>query len=261
MDTAERAHRLFPDNADILKLLRVVRQRAAEKKKSTESNAEKSEATESEDMEIDDDDSKMPDDGQPRRKRKRSAMDLEAECIRRHEAGPKGSRFHLFCRFTGHCNLKTDIKEATFFGDRFVCSGSDDGRCFLWDKESGKLVNVLSAVDEEVVNTVRRHPHFPVLALSGIDSTVKIWAPSTPHRRDYVDRHRIPFTNHQSAINRRSAAGDDDDDWKNDEEAEHGMSDRRMSAVIEQNQTNLANPPSQRIDLSTLLFWANLMNQ
>lgn len=137
-----------------------------------------------------------------KRKRKRAAADSETAAIIGHENGRRGHRYRFCARFTGHCNLKTDIKEATFFGDRFICSGSDDGRCFLWDKESGKLVNVLCGVDEEVVNTVRRHPHFPILALSGIDSTVKIWAPSCLKNTDYVERHRVPFTNHRSSINR-----------------------------------------------------------
>lgn len=52
----------------------------------------------------------------------------------------------FYQRFVGHCNLKTDIKEATFFGEKYICSGSDDGRCFIWEKKSGKLVNVLNGV-------------------------------------------------------------------------------------------------------------------
>ena len=231
-------------------------------------------------MDIDDDDRKLepieedivgPTVSETKSARKRKRRECESECIRRHEGGPKGARYHFCARYTGHCNLKTDIKEATFFGDRYICSGSDDGRCFIWDQETGKLVNVLSAVDEEVVNTVRRHPHFPILALSGIDSTVKIWAPSCSEKKEYVDQHPIPFTNHQSVLNRsamkRAEDGvDDDDDWKEmaereEEDGAEGMSQRRMSEVIEENQGNLSNPPSQRIDLSTLLFWANLMNQ
>ena len=35
----------------------------------------------------------------------------------------------------------------------------------------------------------------------------------------------------------------------------------KMNEVIEENQDNLSNPATQQIDLSTLLFWAQLMNQ
>jgi len=233
--------------------------------------------------------------------RKRKRRDCEWASLM-DGVGGGGSGYEFFGRYTGHCNLKTDIKEATFFGDFYICSGSDDGRCFIWDKETGKLVNVLTAVDQEVVNTVRRHPHFPILALSGIDNTIKIWAPSTTKNTEYTEQHPVPFTNPQSILNRKAVAvpqrkwqngsertknrrertakignevnddqdDDDDDDWKesvdgdrdgDDEYGSEGMSEREMASVIEENQSNLSNPPSHRIDLSTLLFWANLMNQ
>ncbi len=36
-------------------------------------------------------------------------------------------------RYCGHCNTHTDIKEASFIGDRgdFVTAGSDDGNIFM----------------------------------------------------------------------------------------------------------------------------------
>eukprot|EP00483_Globobulimina_turgida_P002344 UN02346 len=162
----------------------------------------------------------------------------------------KEKKYEFYQRYTGHCNLKTDIKEATFFGDKYICSGSDDGRCFIWDKISGKLVNILCDVDDEVVNTVRRHPHFPILAMSGIDSTIKIWQPCCIPANKYTNSHKIPFINMSSDIN-------------NPEQNEYNnqMNQTKMNQVIQENQENLSQPPSQQIDLSTLLFWANLMNQ
>ena len=68
------------------------------------------------------------------------------------------------------------IKEATFWGDEFVMSGSDCGHVFIWERESGKLIMLLEA-DKHVVNCLQPHPFFPILATSGIDYDVKIWSP------------------------------------------------------------------------------------
>lgn len=42
---------------------------------------------------------------------------------------------------------------------------------------SGAAVKVLAA-DEDVANCVQPHPYLPVLATSGIDSVVRLWAPT-----------------------------------------------------------------------------------
>ncbi|RIB13754.1 hypothetical protein C2G38_1706909 [Gigaspora rosea] len=55
-------------------------------------------------------------------------------------------------------------------------SGSDDGRIFIWDRYTGKVVNLLKG-DSKVVNCVQPHPSFPILCTSGIDDDVKIWFP------------------------------------------------------------------------------------
>ncbi|XP_061372050.1 protein ALTERED SEED GERMINATION 2 [Gastrolobium bilobum] len=84
-------------------------------------------------------------------------------------------------RFIGHCNVGTDIKQANFLGQRgeYVASGSDDGRWFIWEKRTGRLIKMLNG-DESVVNCVQCHPFDFVVATSGIDSTIKIWTPSAP---------------------------------------------------------------------------------
>ncbi|CAK7347224.1 unnamed protein product [Dovyalis caffra] len=84
-------------------------------------------------------------------------------------------------RYVGHCNVGTDIKQASFLGQRgnmlgfsdvvnqlpekmaswkvlaiahrtslclpltcdYVASGSDDGRCFIWEKQTGRLIKML----------------------------------------------------------------------------------------------------------------------
>ncbi|CAA0809143.1 transducin family protein / WD-40 repeat family protein, partial [Striga hermonthica] len=92
-------------------------------------------------------------------------------------------------RYIGHCNIGTDIKQASFIGQRgeYIASGSDDGRWFIWEKKSGRLITMLHG-DDAVVNCIQSHPYDSVIATSGIDNTVKIWAPNPVHP-SYVSRH------------------------------------------------------------------------
>ena len=57
--------------------------------------------------------------------------------------------------------------------DEFVVSGSDDGNWFMWEKGSGKLHDILEG-DGSVVNVIEGHPYLPLVAVSGIDHTVKV---------------------------------------------------------------------------------------
>lgn len=61
------------------------------------------------------------------------------------------------------------VKGVSFFGedDEYVCSGSDCGHVFLWDKAHGTVV-LWEEADAEVVNCLEPHPRLPlVLATSG----------------------------------------------------------------------------------------------
>ncbi|KAM5540516.1 hypothetical protein V8D89_005974 [Ganoderma adspersum] len=81
-------------------------------------------------------------------------------------------------RFGGICNVET-IKDVSFLGprDEFVVSGSDDGNWFMWEKDTGKLHDILEG-DGSVVNVIEGHPYLPLVAVSGIDHTVKLFAPT-----------------------------------------------------------------------------------
>ncbi|KAI9876852.1 MAG: hypothetical protein M1830_005462 [Pleopsidium flavum] len=87
-------------------------------------------------------------------------------------------------QYRGHCNVKT-VKDINFFGlqDEYVVSGSDSGHLFIWDKRSTQLVNILEG-DGEVVNVVQGHPYEPVIAVSGIDHTIKIFSPDARAQDD-----------------------------------------------------------------------------
>lgn len=86
--------------------------------------------------------------------------------------------------YRGHCNVKT-VKDVNFYGlnDEYVVSGSDSGHFFMWNRQSGDLVNILEG-DSEVVNVVQGHPYEPMIAASGIDNTVKIFSPDRQAQDD-----------------------------------------------------------------------------
>uniref|UniRef100_T1J3V2 Uncharacterized protein n=1 Tax=Strigamia maritima TaxID=126957 RepID=T1J3V2_STRMM len=79
-------------------------------------------------------------------------------------------------KYSGHRNARTMIKEANFWGNHYVISGSDCGHIFFWNRHSAEVEMILEA-DNHVVNCVQPHPFDPILASSGIDYDVKIWAP------------------------------------------------------------------------------------
>jgi nuclear receptor interaction protein len=84
--------------------------------------------------------------------------------------------------YRGHCNVKT-VKDVNFFGldDEYIVSGSDDGNLFIWDRKTTQLVNILEG-DGEVVNVAQGHPYETMLAVSGIDHTIKIFSPDARAR-------------------------------------------------------------------------------
>jgi WD40 repeat protein len=85
--------------------------------------------------------------------------------------------------YHGHTNVQT-IKDVNYFGlqDEYVVSGSDCGHVFVWDRKSTKIVSILHA-DEDVVNVIEPHPYEPMIAVSGIDYTVKVFSADAKERR------------------------------------------------------------------------------
>eukprot|EP01018_Ginkgo_biloba_P017067 Gb_09135 [translate_table: standard] len=59
-------------------------------------------------------------------------------------------------------------------------SGSDCGRIFIWRKKGDELVHLMVG-DQHVVNCLEPHPYATILATSGIEKNVKIWAPTADH--------------------------------------------------------------------------------
>ncbi|GBF94894.1 hypothetical protein Rsub_08137 [Raphidocelis subcapitata] len=99
------------------------------------------------------------------------------------DATPGGRR--MLARCIGHSNVQTDIKEAVFLGrgDGLIACGSDDGRVFIYDADSGAPIKALEA-DDDVANCCRCHPDRLLLATSGIQHTIKLWSPTGPAEHD-----------------------------------------------------------------------------
>uniref|UniRef100_A0A8C6UBA7 Ddb1 and cul4 associated factor 6 n=1 Tax=Neogobius melanostomus TaxID=47308 RepID=A0A8C6UBA7_9GOBI len=102
-----------------------------------------------------------------RRKERREMEEGETQNIRRPS---------VKMVYKGHRNSRTMIKEACFWGNNFVLSGSDCGHIFIWDRHTAEHLMLLEA-DNHVVNCLQPHPYDPILASSGIDYDIKIWSP------------------------------------------------------------------------------------
>ena len=108
----------------------------------------------------------------------RNGYSVERRQLSQWEASRQQTACDYRSRFCGHCNTHTDIKEASFLGERgeYVAAGSDDGNVFIWEKVTGNLVRVLRG-DDSIVNCVQWHPQMAMLATSGIESVVRLWQP------------------------------------------------------------------------------------
>lgn len=123
--------------------------------------------------------------------------------------------------YKGHCNTRT-VKDVNYYGldDEYIVSGSDDGHFFIWDRKTSQVVNILKG-DGEVVNVVQGHPYEPMIACSGIDSTIKIFGPGGQSRERHQASKGIHIANpggsvHSSlrygARRRRAQMNHDDED-------------------------------------------------
>ncbi|KAF7363655.1 WD-domain-containing protein [Mycena sanguinolenta] len=84
---------------------------------------------------------------------------------------------HLVRTYTGHKQSKDIIRSC--FGDldsNIVLSGSEDGKIYVWNRDTGALLEVLEGHGEGSVNCVACNPRNPrIFASCSDDSTVRVW--------------------------------------------------------------------------------------
>jgi len=100
--------------------------------------------------------------------------DAEAE----EEQRPPPPDVRFLRRFTGRHNVRTFLKGlASLARGAYLAAGGDCGCVYVWHAASGALAARLEG-DSQVLNCVAAHPDgLPLLAVSGIDSDVKIIGP------------------------------------------------------------------------------------
>jgi WD repeat-containing protein 42A len=108
------------------------------------------------------------------------------------------------CSYKGHRNTET-IKGVNFYGanSEYIISGSDCGQVFFWEKSTQQIVNVLKGDEHGIVNVLEPHPNFPFLAMSGLDSDVKIWSPTCEEPNGLDNLNEIIKDNQQFRENNR----------------------------------------------------------
>ena len=92
-------------------------------------------------------------------------------------------------RFINHV-----VKNAKYAGpnDEYICTGSDSGHAWIYDKQTGSVVSFLNA-DNSTCNGVVPHPSLPLFVTYGIDSTAKLWRATTPVDVEVDDSPIVSF--------------------------------------------------------------------
>ncbi|KAL4229253.1 DDB1- and CUL4-associated factor 8 [Mactra antiquata] len=111
-------------------------------------------------------------------------------------------------RYRGHRNNQT-VKGVNFYGpeSEFIVSGSDCGHIFLWDKPTENIVQFMEGDEGGVINVLEPHPFAPVLATSGLDHDVKIWAPTAENPTDLKGLSKLMKRNAREREEERSGDG------------------------------------------------------
>eukprot|EP00967_Tisochrysis_lutea_P135427 scaffold240352_cov30-Tisochrysis_lutea.AAC.3 len=147
--------------------------------------------------------------------------------------------------YVGRINDETFAKECAFIHDgAFVATGGDCGHLYVWCKQSGELI-MRERADGCIVNCVAPHPGLPVLAVSGIDSDIKLFSlgdARAGHGRLAAARHKATARAADAA--RMCEAVDDEDDvpWGRDEPRSRRMRwlERRAVLTTEEAAARLA---------------------
>ena len=74
-----------------------------------------------------------------------------------------------------------ETKNAKYAGprDEYICTGSDSGHAWIYEKATGTVVSFLNA-DNSTCNGIIPHPELPFFVTYGIASTALLWRASVP---------------------------------------------------------------------------------
>lgn len=81
----------------------------------------------------------------------------------------------LLQTFKGHVNTEYRIRSCLGHADKYVLSGSEDGRLLTWDLVSGKVISEAPAHDGGVVTCVTYHPKKSQALSSGVNGAISVW--------------------------------------------------------------------------------------
>ena len=98
------------------------------------------------------------------------------------------------------------VQNAKYAGpdDEYICTGSDSGHAWIYEKETGSVVSLLNA-DHSTCNGVIPHPTLPLFVTYGIDSTAKLWRGTVPIDSDVDDSPEVSTLQVQVEIIRTSS--------------------------------------------------------
>ncbi|KAL3802137.1 hypothetical protein ACHAW5_000222 [Stephanodiscus triporus] len=108
--------------------------------------------------------------------------------------------------YGGHINRLTFLKSAKYAGpnDEYICTGSDSGHAWIYEKKSGSVVSLIKA-DTSTCNGIQPHPTLPIFITYGIDSTAKLWRATSPVDMDVDDSDLGRFNYHSKQVTYRKS--------------------------------------------------------
>jgi len=81
----------------------------------------------------------------------------------------------LLQTFKGHRNTEYRIRSCLGAADKYVVSGSEDGRFMMWDLVTGDVVSEVEGHEGKVVTCVSYHSTKRQAVTSGVDGSVTVW--------------------------------------------------------------------------------------
>ena len=93
------------------------------------------------------------------------------------EQSPRSNKEPELAAYGAHLNRRTFLKNAKYAGpsDEYICTGSDSGHAWIYEKATGSVVSLLRA-DKSTCNGIVPHPHLPLFITYGLEYTAKIGA-------------------------------------------------------------------------------------